>query len=113
MKLYHIGKLWTGDDDHILIISKDETGVFINSQDELKDWVYALNNPWSGTSMSYNVYPNYREGGWIATKTVIVYDSIDAEILASGDTPQDAITNVDQLIIDLSNTYHKEDKDGK
>lgn len=59
--------------------------------------------------MSYEVTPNYSEGGWIATKIVVVYDSIDARICARGNTPQEAITACEEAIKILTEKYYKED----
>ena len=103
-----VGTLWLGG-DHNIIIRKNEAGEFINPEDEVKDWIHCLNNPWSGTSMSYEVTPNYSESGWMATKTIVVYDSIDAKICAIGSTPQEAITAVDNFLKELTEKYYEEE----
>ena len=107
---FNVGMIWMGDDDHTTTIKQDENGNFLNPQDELEDWAHCLNNPWSDTSMHYSIHPNYQDPTkWIAQKTVIVYDSIEGVIAASGDTPQDAITNCEEFIKKVTEKYYKED----
>lgn len=107
-----VGRLWLGGDNNI-VIRKNEKGQFINSKEEVKDWVHFLNNPWSGDSIYYEVTPTYgHEPNWTATKIVVVYDSIDAHICAVGATPQEAITAVDNFLKELTDKYYKE-KDGE
>lgn len=105
-----VGSMWLGE-THEVPIGQDKNGKFINSEQEIKDWVHCLNNPWSGTSMFYEVTPNYTEGGWMATKTVVVYDSIDAKICAGGATPQEAITACEEAIKVLTEKYYKGEDD--
>ena len=105
-----IGSMWLGE-THEVPIEQDKDGKFINSEQEIKDWVHLLNNPWSGTSMSYEVTPNYSESGWVATKTIVVYDFIDAKICAGGATPQEAITACDEAIRVLTEKYYEEEDD--
>lgn len=105
-----VGSIWPGGDKTIKI-QMDENDNFTNEQSELEDWAYCLNTPWSDTSMHYNVHPDYQNTGrWIAEKTVIVYDSIDASIIACGDTPQDAITNCDKFFEEIKTKYYKEEE---
>lgn len=106
-----VGSMWLGAKTPEVHIKKDREGNFINAEDEIKDWVYCLNNPWSGTSMHYEVNPNYLGEGWVATKTIIVYDFIDAKICANGPTPQEAITACDEAIRVLTEKYYVEDED--
>ena len=106
-----VGSMWLGR-GHEVFIEQDKDGKFINPEDEIKDWVHCLNNPWSGTSMSYEVTPNYSESGWMATKTIVVYDFIDAKICAKGDTPQEAITACEEAIKVLTEKYYEEKHDG-
>ena len=40
-----VGLIWMGDDEHSTKIFQDPEGKFINSEDELHDWAYGLNNP--------------------------------------------------------------------
>ena len=47
-----VGSMWLGQ-GHEVFIEQDKDGKFLNPEDEIKDWVHCLNNPWSGTSMSY------------------------------------------------------------
>lgn len=105
-----VGSMWLGE-THEVPIEQDKDGKFINSEQEIKHWVHFLNNPWSGTSTSYEVTPNYSESGWIATKTIVVYDSIDAKICAEGDTPQEAITACEEAIKVLTEKYYGEEDD--
>ena len=105
-----VGAMWLGQ-GHEVFIEQDQDGKFINPEDEIKDWVHCLNNPWSGTSMSYEVTPNYSESGWMATKTIIVYDFIDAKICAGGATPQEAITACEEAIKVLTEKYYEEEDD--
>ena len=106
-----VGSMWLGE-THEVPIEQDKDGKFINSEQEIKDWVHLLNNPWSGTSMLYEVTPNYSESGWVATKIIIVYDSVDAKIRAAGATPQEAITACDEAIKILTEKYYEEEYDG-
>lgn len=105
-----VGSMWLGQ-GHEVFIEQDKDGKFINPEDDIKDWVHCLNNPWSGTSMSYEVTPNYSESGWMATKTIVVYDFIDAKICARGDTPQEAITACEEAIKVLTEKYYEEEDD--
>ena len=106
-----VGTLWLGG-EHNIIIRQNEDGSFVNPEDEIKDWVHCLNNPWSGTSMYYEVTPDYHhETNWTATKIVVVYDSIDAHVSATGDTPQEAITTVDKFVKELTEKYYTEEED--
>lgn len=105
-----VGSMWLGQ-GHEVFIEQDKDGKFINPEDEIKDWIHFLNNPWSGTSMSYEVTPNYSESGWMATKTIVVYDFIDAKICAGGDTPQEAITACEEAIKVLTEKYYEEEDD--
>ena len=59
--------------------------------------------------MLYEVTPNYSESGWMATKTIIVYDSVDVKICAGGATPQEAITACDEAIKILTEKYCEEE----
>lgn len=103
-----VGRLWLGG-DHNIVIRKNEAGQFINSKEEVKDWVHFLNNPWSEDSIYYEVTPAYgHEYNWTATKVVVAYDSIDAHVCAIGATPQEAITAVDNLLKELTDKYYKE-----
>ena len=107
-----VGTMWLGG-DHNIIIRKNETGEFINPEDEVKDWVHYLNNPWSGTSSYYEVTPTYsHESNWTATKIVVVYDSINAHVCAIGSSPQEAITAVDNLLQELTEKYYEEEDNG-
>lgn len=103
-----VGSMWLGE-THEVPIEQDKDGKFINSEQEIKNWVHFLNNPWSSTSMSYEVTPNYSESGWMAIKTIVVYDSIDAKICAGGDTPQEAITALEKAIKVLTEKYYEEE----
>ena len=106
-----VGTMWLGG-DHNIIIRKNEAGEFVNPESEVKDWVHCLNNPWSGTSIHYEVTPTYgHESSWTATFIVIVYDSIDAHVCATGNTPQEAITAVDNFVRELTGKYYEEDED--
>ena len=108
-----VGRIWMGNTVPETVIKRDYSGNYINSIDELKDWAHCLNNPWSGTSMNYAVYPNYSGEGWawIACKEVIVYDSLTACIEAGGNTPQEAITRVDEFIEEVTESYYDETED--
>ena len=106
-----VGTMWLGG-DHNIIIRKNEAGEFVNPEDEVKDWVHCLNNPWSGTSVYYEVTPTYgHETNWTATLIVVVYDSIDAHVCAVGATPQEAITAVDNFLKELTEKYYEEKDD--
>lgn len=107
----HVGSMWLGG-THEVPIEQDKDGKFINSEQEIKDWVHYLNNPWSGTSSYYEVTPTYgHESNWTATKIVVVYDSIDAHVCAVGATPQEAITAVDNFLKELTEKYYEEEDD--
>ena len=107
-----VGCLWIEDDKHSTKIYVDKSGAFLNSEEELKDWAYALKTPWSGTSTHYNVHPNYRfSGEWVAEKIIVVYDDVDVMIMAAGDSPQQAITNCDKFMEAVIEKYYAEDDD--
>ena len=84
---------------------------FVNPKNEIEDWVHYLNNPWSDTSMGYEVDPNEDGKGWTAKKTVVVYDTVDAEISAVGNTPQEAVAACEEEIKILTEKYCKEEKE--
>ncbi len=101
-----VGLLWTGSDEHAVHIKQDENGKFVNDDAEIKDWAYALNNPWSNDSMHYTVHPNHKtHEGWIATKTIIVYDSVEAMIAGNGNTPEEAISNCETFLKHVIKEY--------
>ena len=107
-----VGLLWLGDDEHSIKIDVDEKGNFVNSEQELKDWASALNDPWSGTSTHYVVHPNFHfPGEWVAERTVVVYDDVEAHITAAGDSPQQAITNCDEFMRAVIEKYYTDDDD--
>lgn len=109
-----VGLLWTGDEEHSVKIEQNALGEFLNTEDELHNWAYALNNPWSDTSTHYNVHPNYHfPGEWVAERTIIVYDDIEAHIAARANTPQDAIVACDNFMKAVIEKYYvkEEDKD--
>jgi hypothetical protein len=103
---YNVGLIWPGDDENSVTIMQDSVGNFISSEQDIKDWVYCINNPWSGTSMEYEIHPDYRNTDeWIARKKVIVYDSLDACIAARGATPKDALENLEDFILEVTKQY--------
>jgi hypothetical protein len=101
-----VGTIWYGNSVPETYIEKDENDEFINKESDIKDWIHCLNNPWSGTSMHYEVVPNYGSDGWVATKVVVVYDTLDASISAKGASPQEAITAVDIALKVLTEKYY-------
>ena len=101
------GSLWC-DGKTIEIKKLDNT--FVNPENEIEDWVHYLNNPWPDTSMGYEVYPNVDGNGWIAEKTVVVYDTVDVKIRAVGSTPQEAVAACEEEIRKLSEKYCKDEK---
>lgn len=109
---YNVGLIWPGADEHSVTIMQDSEGNFINDEQEIKDWVHCINNPWSGTSMEYEIYPNYQKADeWIARKKVIVYDSLDACIAARGATPKEALDNLELFILEVSEQYYEEEEE--
>ena len=102
-----VGSLWCGGKT-IEIKKLDDT--FVNPKDEVEDWVHYLNHPWSDTSMGYEVDPNEDGKGWPAKKTVVVYDTVDAEIRAVGSTPQEAVAACEEEIRALTEKYYKDGK---
>lgn len=100
-----VGLLWCGGKN---VEIKKSGNSFINPKDEIEDWVHYLNNPWSDTSMGYEVDPNENGKGWTAKKTVVVYDTVDAEIFAVGNTPQEAVAACEEEIKILTEGYCKE-----
>ena len=102
-----VGLIWCGDDEHSTKIFQDPKGNFTNPEKDLNDWAFALNNPWSDTSTHYSVHPNYHfPGEWIAERTIIVYDDIEAHIAARADTPQDAIVACDKFMAEVIEKYY-------
>ncbi len=107
-----VGCLWMGDEEHSTKIYVDKNGIFLNVGKDLQDWAYALNTPWSDTSTHYVVHPNYcNDEEWIAERTVIVYDSIEARIMAAGETPQKAIENCDEFMRAVIKKYYVDDEE--
>jgi hypothetical protein len=107
-----VGLLWCGDEEHSTQIMQNPDGSYVNQEDDLRDWAMALNDPWSDTSCYYDVRPNYSfPGEWIAEKTIIVYDSIEAHIAARGDTPQDAIVACDEFMKEVIEKYYIADEE--
>lgn len=108
---YNVGLIWPGD-EHSVEIMQDAEGNFLNKERDIKDWVHCINNPWSGTSMEYEIYPNYHKADeWIARKKVIVYDSLDACIAARGATPKEALENLEDFILEVTEQYYEEDEE--
>lgn len=113
-KVFNVGSIWPGDEEHSIVITQDEEGNFLNKERDVKDWVHCLNNPWSGTSMSYEITPNYNNyeyEEWVARKTVIVYDSLDACVAARGSTPKEALENLEDFIQEVTEQYYEEEED--
>ena len=107
-----VGVLWCGDDEHSTKIYQNPDGKFTNPEKDLNDWAFALNNPWSDTSTYYEVHPNYHfPGEWIAERTVIVYDSIEAHVAARAETPHDAIVACDKFMQEVIDNYAPKDND--
>ncbi len=107
-EVFNVGLIWPGGDKYSIAITQDEEGNFLNKERDIEDWVHCLNNPWSGTSMSYEIYPNYQNHEyeeWIARKKVIVYDSLDACIAARGATPKEALENLEDFILEVTKKY--------
>lgn len=102
-----VGSLWCGGKT---IEIKKLGDTFVNPENEIEDWVHYLNNPWSDTSMGYEVNPNGNGDGWTAEKTVVVYDTVDAEIRAIGSTPQEAVAACEEEIRALTEKYCKKEK---
>jgi predicted RNase H-like HicB family nuclease len=106
---YPVGLIWSDDDE--LIIKQDANGNFISPKKDIELWIYYINNPWSITAVNYEILPNYENiNEWIARKFVIVYDSIDACIAARGTTPGEALSNLEEFILEVTEQYYKEDK---
>lgn len=113
-EVFNVGLIWPDDAEHSIVITQDEEGNFLNKEKDIKDWVYCLNNPWSGTSMSYEINPNYNNHEyeeWVARKTVIVYDSIDACVAARGATPKEALDNLELFILKVTEQYYDEEEE--
>lgn len=102
-----VGLLWCGGKT---IEIKKLGNTFVNPKNEIEDWVHYLNHPWSNTSMGYEVDPNEDDKGWTAKKTVVVYDTVDAEIFMVGNTPQEAVAACEEEIRALTKKYCKDKK---
>lgn len=108
---YTVGMIWMGDEEHSIPIKQDEEGNFLNTESELLDWAYFMNDPWSDTSIHYNVFPNYQNPAeWVCQKTVIVYDNVEIVVAARGDTPQSAISNCEDFIKEVTEKYCPEEE---
>ena len=106
MKEFNVGLIQSGKKE--TVIKQTEDGTFLNTKKELGDWVYCLNEPWSRTSMYYEILPNYQEeDGWCARKVVIVFDDLEAVIAAQGATPQEAVIACEEFIEELTNKYYQ------
>ena len=108
---YPVGLIWLGDDEHSVTIKQDANGNFVSSEKDIEYWIYCINNPWSKTSVRYEIFLNYQNiDEWIARKHVIVYDSLEACIAARGATPGEALNNLEEFILEVTEQYYKEDK---
>ena len=100
-----VGQIIDGN-ANVTEIKQDNRSRFLNSEEELAEFAFCLSNPWSDTSMHYAIHPDYhKKGSWVASKTIIVYDSIEAQASACGTTPEEAIRNVDLFIKAVIDTY--------
>lgn len=106
---YPVGLIWLGDDEHSITIKQDANGNFISPKKDIEYWIHCINNPWSITSVNYEIRLNYQNiDEWIARKFVIVYDSFDACIAARGTTPEEALSNLEEFILEVTKRYYKE-----
>ena len=105
-----VGLIWFGDESHCVKIEQNPDGTFVNSEDDLRNWANGLNNAWSETSSYYGIHPNFNfPGEWIAEKTTIVYDGIEAHIAGNGNSPQEALAEVDRFAQEIIEKYADKD----
>lgn len=97
----------------------DENGTNLLENKELENWVVILNSPWGQTDESYvikaNCENNYTkipetEPKWRCVYTVIGYEEVWSNILAYGNTEEEALKACKDLFKYLQETYNKENK---
>lgn len=82
------------------------------TQKDIQHWLFGLYEPWSDTSISYNIHPSYQTGAipedeqWVCDYTSIVYDGITAHVHVRAATPTEALTKCQQFIEELLETYY-------
>lgn len=98
-----------------------------DTRNDVKNLLEGLVEPWSETSKHYNVHPSYTCGAenitederWLCDYTSIVYDGIEAHVIAFGATAEDAFINCKNRLqylfddiaptfsVSIENTYDK------
>lgn len=87
----------------------DLTSADSDKLNDVKSWLDGLNEPWSETSQRYIVHPSYVCGvvpegeRWICDYTSIVYDMIEAHVIAYGKTAEEAFNNCQKKLLHLLN----------
>lgn len=88
-------------------------------QREVQGWLNGLAEPWSETSVGYSVSPNHASGEiphdkrWIANYNSIVYDGIEAHVIAYAETPQEALQKCIALKDKLLNAFYTKPLDNE
>lgn len=88
-----------------------------DKQKDVQHWLFGLYEPWSDTSISYDIHPSYRTGivpddeQWVCDYTSIVYDDIIARVHVYAATPAEALTKCQQLIEELLEKYYIKSSD--
>ena len=114
----HIGylQIWTGavgKFDITPFTREDLESTDPEKQREVQGWLNGIDEPWSPTSVSYNIHPSYQTGlvpeseSWVCDYTSIVYDGIEAHVRVCAASPQTAFQKCVALIQELLQDYYE------
>lgn len=87
------------------------------TQKDIQHWLLGLYEPWSDTSISFDIHPSYQTGivpddeQWMCDYISIAYDDIIARVHVYAATPAEALTKCQQLIEELLEKYYIKSSD--
>lgn len=99
-----IGWIKTDSSVPATIISLDN-GAFLNDSKTIDYWKYCLGEPWMGTSFGYNIFPNRNSDikhSFICEYQVVVFDDIEVGLFGFGDSPNQAVTSCQRMLIEYT-----------
>lgn len=119
LKPNHIGymSIWSGkigEFDTVPFTREDLESTDTEKQREVQGWLNGIDEPWSDTSVGYNIHPSYETGTipederWVCDYNSIVYDGIESHVRACASTPQQAFQKCIDLIQELLQNYYIE-----
>jgi hypothetical protein len=112
--------IWSGQVgqfDTIPFTREDLESTDADKQREVQGWLNGISEPWSDTSVAYNIHPSYETGAipeeerWVCDYNSIVYDGIEAHVRAHGNSPQTAFQKCIALIQELLSDYADSEED--